>query len=319
MRKPIRSLVALVGALLLTLPLTSAAASGGGRDVMQFDTAFANVSPFIGVAGAIRGVSAAPLPWAIRSIHGDLDASGQLSIDVDHLVLANDPAVPANLRGTNPVPDFAAVVSCEASSGGTVVLSNVTSANFPATMPGGNAFIHQRLSLPTPCAAPGVLITSPNGGAWFAATGTGGQSERDLLRFETSFANVSPFIGAAGTISGVTAAPLPWQITREIRGDLNSNGALRIDVDGLVLANDPAVPANLRGVNPVPDFAGVVTCRTASGGAVVVARTTTANFPATAQGFARIRAALSLPSPCVTPSLFVTSPNGAVWFAVTGR
>jgi hypothetical protein len=324
MKRLVRGLVVLAGTLLAALalaPSTSAVAFDGGsvRDVLQFDTAFANVSPFIGAKGTIRDVTAAPLPWAIRSIHGDLDPNGDLTVDVDHLVLANDPAVPANLRGTNPVPQFAAIVSCETSRNGAVAVSNVTTANFRATMPGGNAFIHQRLTLPTPCAAPDVFVTSPNGGVWFAATGAAGASRRDVLQFDTAFANVSPFIGAAGTITGVTAAPLPWHIDREIRGDLDANGALSIDVDGLVLANDPAVPASLRGTNPVPQFAAVVTCRTNVNGAVAAVRSTTANFPASPRGNARIRAMLSLPSPCVTPYVFVTSPNGGVWFAVTGR
>jgi hypothetical protein len=175
------------------------------------------------------------------------------------------------------------------------------------------------VALPTPCAAPDVFVTSPNGGVWFAATGTAVPSERDVLQFDSAFADVSPFIGAAGAISGVTAAPLPWHINGELRGDLDANGELTVDVDGLVLANDPAVPANLRGTNPLPDFAAVVTCRTSSGGTVVTTRTTTPNFPATPQGDAHIHAVLTLPSPCVTPYVFVTSPNGGVWFAVTGR
>jgi hypothetical protein len=141
---------------------------------------------------------------------------------------------------------------------------------------------------------------------------------RDILDFHTAFANVSPFIGTDGTITGVTAAPLPWMVRSEV-GDLDSNGRLNIDVDGLVLANDPSVPANLRGVNPVPAFAGVVTCRTNVNGAVKAVRVTSANFPATATGNAQIHAMLSLPHPCVTPYVFVTSPNGGVWFTVTGR
>jgi hypothetical protein len=44
-------------------------------------------------------------------------------------------------------------------------------ANFPATMPGGNAHLHQKLTLPRPCIAPVVLVTAPNGSPWFAATG----------------------------------------------------------------------------------------------------------------------------------------------------
>ncbi len=323
MNRLVRSLVAFGGTLLLAFGLASQTSAAGDampvRDVLTFNTAFANVSPFIGAAGTIRNVTAAPLPWAIKSIHGDLDSDGRLNVDVDHLVLANSPAVPANLRGTNPVPFFAAIVSCETASNGAVVVKNVTTNNFPATMPGGNAEIHQRLALPQPCAAPDVFVTSPNGGVWFAATGSPGTGAiRDILDFHTAFANRAPFIGAAGTITGVTAAPLPWMVRSEV-GDLDSDGRVDIDVDGLVLANDPSVPANLRGVNPVPAFAAVVTCRTSVNGAVTAVRVTSSNFPATSTGNAQIHAALTLPHPCVTPHVFVTSPNGGVWFTVTGR
>ena len=322
MNRFVRSLAALGGMALLALGLAAPATADSPpvRDVLSFDTAFANVSPFIGAAGTIRGVTAAPLPWAVRSIHGDLDSNGQLTIDVDGLVLANDPAVPANLRGTNPVPFFAAVVSCLSSSGGKVVTANRTTANFKATMPGGDAFIRARVALPHPCAAPDVFVTAPNGGAWFTITGSArSKPNRDVQDFDTAFANVSPFIGAAGTISGVKAAPLPWAV-RSIHGDLDSNGQLNISVRGLVLANDLAVPANLRGTNPVPFFAGVVTCRIPSGSTFTTTRVTTANFKATMPGGnAEIHQRLTLRQPCVGPYVFVTSPNGGVWFTVTGR
>jgi hypothetical protein len=218
------------------------------------------------------------------------------------------------------VPFFAAIVSCMSSSGGKVVIANRTTANFKASMPGGNAFIHQRLSLPHPCAAPDVFVTSPNGGAWFAITGSAhSRTNRDVQDFATAFADVSPFIGAAGAISGQTAAPLPWAV-RSIHGDLDSDGQLKISVRGLVLANDPAVPANLRGTNPVPFFAGVVTCRVPSGKTFTTTRVISRNFPATMPGGnAEIHQRLTLPQPCVGPYVFVTSPNGGVWFAVTGQ
>jgi hypothetical protein len=323
MNRLVRSLVALGGTLLLGVaaaPLTSAAAAdmAPAREVMSFDTAFANVAPFIGAGGAIRGITAAPLPWAVRSLRGELDSNGQLRVDVDRLVLANDPAVPANLRGTNPVPAFAAIVSCETATNGKVAVANVTTGNFPAT-PAGNAVIRQRIALPAPCAAPDVFVTSPNGGVWFAVTGTGaGQRNREMLGFDVAYANKSPFIGAAGAIVGVPAAGLPWAV-REVHGSLRSNGQVDVDVDGLVLANDPAVPANLRGTNPVPSFAAVVTCRTNVNGKVGVTRATSANFPATPRGDATIHARLTLATPCATPYVFITSPNGGAWFAVTGR
>jgi hypothetical protein len=142
--------------------------------VLQFDTLLGNSAPFIGPAGSVRVVPAAPLPWMVRSAHGALDKNGQLNVDVDGLVLANDPSVPPSLRGTNPVPFFAAVVSCRTGSGGAVVTSNVMTNNFPATMPTGHAQIHQKLTLAHPCVAPVILITSPGptGFVWFAVTGS---------------------------------------------------------------------------------------------------------------------------------------------------
>ena len=152
-------------------PVASASSAGADRNVVQFQTMFPLTAPFVSAAGAIRGVPAAGLPWMIRSVHGGLDQNGELTIDVDGLVLANDPSVPANLRGTNPVPFFAAIVSCTTAANGVIATDNVTTANVPATMPGGDAHIDQRLTLPHPCVAPIVLVTAPGGSAWFAVTG----------------------------------------------------------------------------------------------------------------------------------------------------
>lgn len=165
-----------VAALALTAgfartPVASASGMTVDRDVMQFQSMFGDHAPFIGSAGAVAGVQAAPLPWMIRSVQGDLDRDGELTIDVDGLVLANDPSVPASLRGTNPVPFFSAVVSCTTDSGGVIATVNVTTRNFAATIPGGNADIDQRLTLPHPCVAPIVMVTAPSGSAWFAVTG----------------------------------------------------------------------------------------------------------------------------------------------------
>lgn len=163
---------------LLTLLLVGAAATApcdddhvsGIKTVLKFKTMIGAHSPFIGAAGAIRGVTAAPLPWVIQEVGGNLKTSGQLEVEVKGLVLANDPSVPASLRGTNPVPFFAAIVSCETNVGGTASAVNVTTGNFPADTK-GNAEIKATVALPTPCIAPIIFVTSPNGGVWFAATG----------------------------------------------------------------------------------------------------------------------------------------------------
>jgi hypothetical protein len=176
-----KKLWAYVGALAVAvLALTagfarSPAASASGvtvdRGVVQFQTMFGDHAPFIGSAGAVAGVPAAGLPWMIGTVHGDLDRDGELTINIDGLVLANDPSVPASLRGTNPVPFFSAVVSCTTDSGGVIATANVTTRDFPATIPGGDAHLDQRLTLPHPCVAPIVMVTAPSGSAWFAVTG----------------------------------------------------------------------------------------------------------------------------------------------------
>jgi hypothetical protein len=140
-----------------------------------------------------------------------------------------------------------------------------------------------------------------------------------LLEFQTMVGATAPFIGPAGAIDGVVAAPLPWSVTGSIKGELKTNGALEIKVEGLVLANDPSVPANLRLTNPVPAFSAVVTCRTNVNGQQGIVRVTTANFPADSAGNSKIEATVALPKPCVAPVIFVTSPNGGVWFAATGH
>jgi hypothetical protein len=73
------------------------------------------------------------------------------------------------LRGTNPVAEFKAIVSCLTSSGGTAQTVNISTNTVPAT-PTGDARIREKVSLPTPCFAPIIFVTSP-GGAWFAVTG----------------------------------------------------------------------------------------------------------------------------------------------------
>jgi hypothetical protein len=177
-----KRLWAYVGALVIAIfaltagfarsPVASAASATTDQDVLQFHTMFGAGAPFIGTAGSVSGVPAAPLPWTIQSVHGDLDLDGELTIDVHGLVLGNSPAVPASLRGTNPVPFFAAIVSCTTAVHGVISTVNVTTANVPATMPTGNAHIDQRLMLPHPCVAPIVMVTAPGGAVWFSVTGT---------------------------------------------------------------------------------------------------------------------------------------------------
>jgi hypothetical protein len=90
-----------------------------------------------------------------------------------------------------------------------------------------------------------------------------------------------------------------------------------VKVRGLVLARRAPVPANLQGTNPVPQFKAIVSCVTADGAAVTTINVETDLFPASPAGDSHIRDTVALPSPCVAPIVFVTSPTGA-WFSATG-
>ena len=102
------------------------------------------------------------------------------------------------------------------------------------------------------------------------------------------------------------------------QGELRADGRLEVRVQGLVLADDPSVPAAQRRTNPIPSFLAIVSCLEAQGTSVAVANVATGPFPATPTGNAQIEATVALPQHCVAPEVFVTSPTRA-WFAVTGR
>ena len=148
----------------------SSVASADPGTILSFDVMTPVTGPYVGTANPIRMVPGGGLPWMITAGTGFLSRDGRLQIHVRGLVLADSPAVPANLRGTNPVPDFEAIVSCQTITGGMATVTNVMTGQFRAS-PRGNADIRARVKLPEPCIAPVVFVASP-GGAWFAATGS---------------------------------------------------------------------------------------------------------------------------------------------------
>jgi hypothetical protein len=135
--------------------------------ILQFNSMAGIPQAFTGTQAPIRGINGGGLPWVLTSANGRLLSSGLLVINIKGLVLAAGPNA-----GSNPIASFRATVSCLTDTGG---FENVASDLFPATTGpalsgGGNSNIHATLSLPQPCIAPIVFVTSP-GGAWFAATG----------------------------------------------------------------------------------------------------------------------------------------------------
>jgi hypothetical protein len=169
----IRWLLAAIGMAMIGLVpvlVSSSSASADPGTILRFDVMTPVTGPYVGTANPIRMVPGGGLPWMINEGTGVLSRDGRLEVRVHGLVLADNSAVPANLRGTNPVPDFEAIVSCQTITGGMATVTNVSTGQFPAS-PRGNADIRARVKLPKPCIAPVVFVASPTG-AWFAATGS---------------------------------------------------------------------------------------------------------------------------------------------------
>lgn len=163
--------VLLATMLLSTLFFTGSAPAASARDLrlVQFNTMVGVPQALTGTAsaGPLRGINAGGLPWMLGSAQGYLTASGRLKIEVQGLVLA------AGVNaGSNPIPSFRGLVSCVQSDG---TFDNILTGNFPATTGpasagGGDSDIEAQVTLPQPCIAPIIFVTSP-GGAWFAAAG----------------------------------------------------------------------------------------------------------------------------------------------------
>ena len=140
---------------------------------------------------------------------------------------------------------------------------------------------------------------------------------REIVAFQTMYGVDGPFLGDANQIRGVEGDEAPWVIG-SARGSLDTTGHLRIQVRGLVFADDPLVDPELVGKNDAEEFRGLVSCLTENGNAVETKNVLTHGFPATQTGDSTIDAHIELPNPCVAPIVFVLPGDEDKWFAVMG-
>jgi hypothetical protein len=148
------------------------------------------------------------------------------------------------------------------------------------------------------------------------AAPTAGLADDKILSFDTMTGVVRPFTGATNPIRGVPGGGIPWTLA-EAKGELRTDGRIEVRVRGLVLAE-----GSRAGTNPITAFKAIVSCLTPTTddtGTLVVGTVnrSTNTFPASAAGDSEIEDVVSLPTPCIAPIVFVTSPTGS-WFAATG-
>lgn len=133
-----------------------------------------------------------------------------------------------------------------------------------------------------------------------------------------------PYTGATNAIRGVPGGGLPW-VVGEGKATLLADGTLRLEVEGLVFDPDDAaaIARGVAGTNTVAQGKAVVSCLSVQDGAAVTVNVSSALVPfstgaaADGGGNASVEEQLALPSPCLAPIVFFTSPAGA-WFAGTG-
>jgi hypothetical protein len=145
---------------------------------------------------------------------------------------------------------------------------------------------------------------------------------QNILEFGTMTPVTGPYVGTT-IIRNVHGGGIPWLITSG-EGQLSSGGSLEVEVHGLVLATTHQ--------NPIPSFQAVVSCqsidRSTTPASANIVNVHTASFPASMTGNSEIQAHVNLPSPCIAPIVFVTSPAPPAtadnpnptgnWFAATG-
>lgn len=151
----------------------AASAGPGPTTVLKFSTMTPVTGPYVGPANPVREVAGGGLPWILTAATGSLKRDGHLMVRVRGLVLARESSVPPALQGTNPFPDFRALVSCQSiGAGNTAAITNISTGDFRANA-AGDSTINAQVSLPRPCIAPIVFVTGPTGtDAWFAVTGS---------------------------------------------------------------------------------------------------------------------------------------------------
>ena len=146
------------GVFVLALGVVTASWAHGrhSEKVLTFKTNVGVVPPYTGSpanAALTRGIQGAGAAWQIDEARGTLRGDGDLDLKVKGLVLVS--------TGQNPLASFKAIVSCLSidSNGQAVTVNQLTDA-FPATMPGGDADFNGSVSLPSPCIAPIVFVTT---------------------------------------------------------------------------------------------------------------------------------------------------------------
>ena len=163
----------------------------------------------------------------------------------------------------------------------------------------------------------------PGPSATRIASPTQASAGTQIVTFGTMYGVDDAFINSSA-IRNVKGDELPWVIG-SATGSLGVGGHLVATIRGLVFADDPSVPPELRGKNDEAEFRGLVSCVVSESPGkgngkpkVQTVNILTGGFPATTTGDSDIDAHVELPEDCVAPIIFIMSGSEDKWFSVTG-
>jgi hypothetical protein len=163
-------------------------------------------------------------------------------------------------------------------------------------------------------AAVGVLAVS-------AGISYAGGNDHTVLRGDVMVGVSAPYTGPTNPIRGINGGGAPWVIG-DAEYKLRDDGRVDIEFEGLVIG--PTGPPAIAGTNPVLVQKVLVSCLSKdAAGAPTTVNASSETFGVDANGDAKARVHVDLPSPCIAPILFVTSPASPTnptgsWFASSG-
>lgn len=143
---------------------------------------------------------------------------------------------------------------------------------------------------------------------------------KSLLEVEHMIGVSGAFLGSSMPLRGINGGGLPWVIA-DAEAKLSAGGLFEVEVRGLVIDPEDATAQErgVAGINPIPFFFATLSCLDSAG---AVTNINTATVPASTSGDAEINEAVTLPTVCFAPIVFVrgstTGASSGPWFAVSG-
>lgn len=282
---------------LLTVGLLALSALASGSALASSPPPFLNstIAPSVPTDPVLHGVTAGSAPWVIKRSSVTI-ANGVLVASIQGLIIPE-------LGTPGPVTSVDAAVYCAEET-----TPAATTGTFPLSEQ-GNALITAKVTLPSTCLTPSVLINPLGIGSIYIATGGFLTNPKEPFMPSPLTSTIAPSVPTDPVLHGVTAGSAPWVIKSNVLQILNIFGT------NLILANiQGLVIPELGTPGPVTSVDAALYCANETTPAAM-----TKTFPLSEKGNALIVERVKLPSTCLTPSVLINPLGiGSIYIAADG-